>query len=105
GCFLAGCDYGQPTSSVLGVRFPRGSLAALDHARRGFVPAGAPSLPVHPTQLYEAAIGLVAAALATLSLRTTSRRDGRAFATFLALYALGRFLLEWMRGDEERGQA
>ena len=62
GCFLAGCDYGLPTALPWGVRFPPGSLAAVDHARRGFVPRGAPSLPVHPTQLYEAALGLVGAA-------------------------------------------
>jgi phosphatidylglycerol:prolipoprotein diacylglycerol transferase len=104
GCFLAGCDYGQPTASALGVRFPRGSLAAIDHAHRGFVPPGAPSLPVHPTQLYEAALGLCAGALAGVCLRGT-RRDGRAFATFLAVYAPGRFLIELLRGDQERGHA
>jgi phosphatidylglycerol:prolipoprotein diacylglycerol transferase len=104
GCFLAGCDYGQPTASAFGVRFPRGSLAALDHAHHGFVPAGAPSLPVHPTQLYEAALGLLAGGLAGLCLRD-SRRDGRAFATFLAVYAPGRFLIELLRGDQDRGQA
>ena len=42
GCFIAGCDYGLPTAHACGVRFPPGSLAALDHARRGFVPPGAP---------------------------------------------------------------
>jgi prolipoprotein diacylglyceryltransferase len=104
GCFLAGCDYGLPTASVLGVRFPRGSLAAIDHARRGFVPAGSPSLPVHPTQLYEAALGLLAAALAALVL-ARGRRDGRAFAMFLAVYAAGRFAIELLRGDQDRGHA
>jgi prolipoprotein diacylglyceryltransferase len=104
GCFLAGCDYGLPTALPWGVRFPPGSLAALDHARRGFVPRGAPSLPVHPTELYEVAVGLLAAALSAIpALR--GRRDGRAFATFLATYAAGRFALEFLRGDQERGQA
>ncbi|MEA2697898.1 MAG: hypothetical protein QOI66_2169 [Myxococcales bacterium] len=104
GCFIEGCDYGMPTGSVLGVRFPRGSLAALDHARRGFVPHGAASLPVHPTQLYEAALGLVAAALAALALRR-GRRDGAAFATFLGIYSIGRFAIECLRGDQDRGHA
>jgi phosphatidylglycerol:prolipoprotein diacylglycerol transferase len=104
GCFLAGCDYGQPTASFLGVRFPPGSLAALDHARRGFVPRGAPSLPVHPTQLYEAALGLLAAALAIVPL-ARGKRDGRAFAVFLLVYAVGRFLIELLRGDGDRGSA
>jgi len=104
GCFLAGCDYGLPTAHPWGVRFPPGSLAALDHARRGFIPPGAPSLPVHPTQLYEAALGLLAAALAALPI-ARGRRDGRAFAVFLGVYAAGRFALEFLRGDQDRGHA
>jgi prolipoprotein diacylglyceryltransferase len=104
GCFLAGCDYGRPTARPWGVRFPRGSLAALDHARRGFVPHGAPSLPVHPTQLYEAALGLAAAALAAIPL-ARGRRDGLAFTVFLASYAAGRFAIEILRGDDLRGHA
>ena len=104
GCFLAGCDYGLPTAHAWGVRFPPGSLAALDHARRGFVPRGAASLPVHPTQLYEAAVGLLGAALAARVVRR-GRRDGRAFATFLGIYASGRFVIELVRGDQDRGHA
>ena len=107
GCFLAGCDYGLPTAQAWGVRFPPGSLAALEHARRGFIPPGAPSLPVHPTQLYEAALGLLAAALAFLALLLSTRghRDGRAFAVFLGVYAAGRFAIEFLRGDQDRGHA
>lgn len=104
GCFLAGCDYGLPTAHLWGVRFPVGSIAALDHLRRGFVPRGAPSLPVHPTQLYEAALGLLAGGLAAIPL-ARGRRDGRAFAVFLGVYAAGRFAIEFLRGDRDRGEA
>jgi prolipoprotein diacylglyceryltransferase len=104
GCFLAGCDYGLPTAHAWGVRFPPGSLAALDHARRGFVPHGAPSLPVHPTELYEVAVGLLAAVLAAVPVMQ-GRRDGRAFAMFLGAYAVGRFAIEFLRGDPDRGLA
>ena len=104
GCFLAGCDYGLPTAHAWGVRFPVGSLAALEHARRGFIPPGTPSLPVHPTQLFEAALGLLAAALAVIPI-ARGRRDGRAFAVFLGVYAAGRFAIEFLRGDLERGFA
>ena len=104
GCFLSGCDYGRPTASIWGVRFPPGSLAAIDHLRRGFVPAGAPSLPVHPTQLYEAAVGLVAGLAAAFPI-ARGRRDGTAFATFLSIYAAGRFAIELLRGDQDRGAA
>lgn len=102
GCFLAGCDYGRPTAGPLGVRFPPGSLAAMDHYQRGFIRGDAPSLPVHPTELYEAAVGLMACAAALAMLRTR-RRDGSAFAAFLAIYATGRFALEFLRGDLGRG--
>jgi prolipoprotein diacylglyceryltransferase len=102
GCFLSGCDYGVPTASLLGVRFPAGSLAAIDHAARGFVPMGRPSLPVHPTQLYEALLGGVAALVAAQR-RRGGRRDGSAFLLWVSLYAAGRFLLEFLRGDVTRG--
>jgi prolipoprotein diacylglyceryltransferase len=102
GCFLEGCDYGRPTSSIVGVRFPAGSLAADAHAAHGWVPAGAPSLPVHPTELYEAGVGLLATAIAFVWLRR-GRRDGAAITAWLATYAVGRFLLELLRGDVERG--
>lgn len=102
GCFIAGCDYGVPTALPWAVRFPPGSLAALEHVRRGFVPPGAPSLPVHPTQIYEACLGLVGAAGASLWLRR-GRRDGTAFTVFVAVYALGRFAIELVRGDNNRG--
>jgi prolipoprotein diacylglyceryltransferase len=104
GCFIAGCDYGVPTSRPWGVRFPPGSLAALDHAHRGWVPRGAASLPVHPTELYEAALGLLAALAAGVALRC-GRRPGRGFAAFLAVYAAGRFAIELLRGDAGRGRA
>jgi len=104
GCFLAGCDYGLPTARAWGVRFPPGSLAALEHARRGFVPRGASSLPVHPTQLYEVAVGLLAAVLSAVTV-LRGRRDGRAFAMFLGTYSIGRFAIEFLRGDPDRGFA
>ncbi|WP_437637683.1 prolipoprotein diacylglyceryl transferase [Sorangium sp. So ce854] len=102
GCFLAGCDYGRVTAGALGVRFPAGSPAADDHAAAGWVPLGAPSLPVHATQLYEAALGPLASAIAALWL-ARGHRDGRAFGTWLALYAAGRFSIELLRGDAGRG--
>lgn len=102
GCFLAGCDYGVPTAGPTGLRFPPGSLAAVDHAQRGWVPLGFPSLPVHPTELYEAALGLVGAAVAALVLRRRPR-DGSAWLAFLAVYGLGRFVIELWRGDATRG--
>jgi prolipoprotein diacylglyceryltransferase len=103
GCFLEGCDYGRTTALPWGVRFPPGSLAASAHARLGWVPEGAFSLPVHPTELYESALGLVALALALPVLLRRPARDGRAFAVWMGVYAAGRFALEGLRADADRG--
>lgn len=102
GCFLEGCDFGRPTASWLGVRFPAGSLAAEAHLHAGWIPAGAPSLPVHPTELYESALGLVAMLLALIPIRR-GFRNGTAFAVWVTTYASGRFLIELLRGDVDRG--
>lgn len=57
------------------------------------------SKPVHPTQLYSAADGILLAAF-LLALTPYCRRDGEIFAAFLAIYAVTRFLLEIIRTDE-----
>ena len=106
GCFLAGCDYGKVTALPWAVRFPAHSPAWQDHVDAGLVAAGrAGSLPVHPTQLYEAALGLVIAgvALAAARRRWAQRGDGRVFALAAAMYALGRLAIEDLRGDAGRG--
>jgi prolipoprotein diacylglyceryltransferase len=106
GCFLAGCDYGQVTDSALAIRFPAGSPAHSAHVAAGWLPAyRAESLPVHPTQLYEASLGLALALICLLVARTAwaRRRDGRVFAVLLAGYAIGRIAVEALRGDAGRG--
>lgn len=105
GCFLAGCDYGQISSVPWAVRFPRGTGAWRDHVAHGLVPASRDlSLPVHPTQLYEAALGLVIATLAWAHNRKAARiGSGRVFLAAAALYALVRLGIENLRGDEARG--
>jgi prolipoprotein diacylglyceryltransferase len=97
GCFLEGCCFGKPTASILGVRFPPGSPVANWHAAAGWVPPNAWSLPVHPTQLYEAGLGIVATVLARIAWRRAAHRPGFAFMTWLATYATGRVILESFR--------
>jgi prolipoprotein diacylglyceryltransferase len=106
GCFLAGCDYGKVTSVAWAVRFPAGSPAWHDHVAAGLVSADrAESLPVHPTELYEAALGVVIAVvvLCVARLRWSRRGDGRVFLVAAAVYAVGRILIEALRGDAGRG--
>jgi phosphatidylglycerol:prolipoprotein diacylglycerol transferase len=101
GCFLAGCCYGTPTSSIFGVSFPRQSPVFSAHVQAGlisFYDAHA-SLPVHPTQLYTIMFALVAFATACVLLRRTEGRDGQVFALFFASYGVWRLLLFPLRAD------
>jgi phosphatidylglycerol:prolipoprotein diacylglycerol transferase len=101
GCLLAGCCYGAPTESPLGLSFPRHSPAWDKHLAEHRISelAGA-SLPVHATQLYEA----VAAGLICLWTWRRYRRglayDGQNFFHFMFLYAAFRFAVEYLRADD-----
>jgi phosphatidylglycerol:prolipoprotein diacylglycerol transferase len=104
GCFFAGCCFGAPTVSGLGVVFPPGSDAAVAQAKVGLIASRALwSRPVHPTQLYESAGALALAALIAFVVRPRQRRDGDSFLVFCIGYAMLRFALEFLRADERGG--
>jgi phosphatidylglycerol:prolipoprotein diacylglycerol transferase len=86
GCFFAGCCYGKETSLPWRVIFKNPeSLARLN-------------VPLHPTQLYDAANGLALFFLLSwMEKRKTF--DGQIFLFFLFLYSLMRFFIEIFRGD------
>jgi len=86
GCFLAGCCYGKETSLPWAVVFRNpDSLARLN-------------VPLHPTQLYDAANGL--ALFFFLSwMEKRKSFDGQIFWLFVFLYSITRFLVEIFRGD------
>ncbi len=108
GCFLVNDDYGRPSSLPWGVRFPRGlppSTAANLQQQFGIpVPAGTDPnavLAVHPTQLYEVAIMLVAFAI-LWRLRTKDRPTGWLFGVYLVLAGVERFFVEIVRAKDDR---
>lgn len=97
GCFLNGDDFGTVTSVLWAVQFPPGTEAYAAHLNRGLIEAGASlSLPVHPTQLYHSAAGLVLFLLLT---RWQGTWSGSRVALAMAGYGLLRFTIEWFRGD------
>ena len=102
GCFLGGCDFGRPSALPWAVAFPPASLAAEAHVQLGWVRSGAPSLNVHPTQLYEAGFGFLSAAVMAFLLANGVWR-GRLAGVWIALYAVFRFGNELLRGDTDRG--
>ena len=103
GCFFAGCCYGVPTESFLGLRFPSSSVAfkALHRLDPSLV-ADAHTVPLVPVQLLEAGGELV---IFLILLRVLHRRPplGTLFFGYIGLYALLRFTLEIWRFDPERG--
>ncbi|HUL59770.1 MAG TPA: prolipoprotein diacylglyceryl transferase [Anaeromyxobacteraceae bacterium] len=110
GCFAAGCCWGDVCRSGVpwAVKFPEESLAYQTFAGRAnpgafLAAAGHTTLPLHPTQLYEAFGELAIFAVLVLWVRPRKRFHGEVLATWLALYAVLRTVVELFRGDVERG--
>lgn len=80
GCFFNGCCYGKLCTLPWAVKFPE-----LGHA-------------VHPTQLYEAVFDF--ALFFFLTRRYEKKRfEGEVAALYFSLYAVARFLVEFVRDD------
>jgi phosphatidylglycerol:prolipoprotein diacylglycerol transferase len=57
-----------------------------------------PSLPVHPTELYDAVNNVLLYLLLAWLFRR-KKFDGQVFATYLVGYAITRTIMEYFRGD------
>ena len=101
GCFFFGCCYGRESACACAVAFPRHSPAWTAQVGAGLINSSAPaSLPVLPTQLFEAAALLcLFAALMFVFLRSWKRRPGFTTGCYLAGYACIRFCIEFLRDD------
>jgi phosphatidylglycerol---prolipoprotein diacylglyceryl transferase len=94
GCFMAGDDYGSPTDLPWAVSFTDADAAQI---------GGAPlSVPLHPVQLYES---LFCFLLFFFLVRKSKHKkfEGQLILTYSLLYAAGRFMIEFVRGDMDRG--
>jgi phosphatidylglycerol:prolipoprotein diacylglycerol transferase len=91
GCLLNGCCYGRACALPWAIRFPEGNAA------------GAPTTPVHPTEIYESLLNLcLYAALAWLFRRKNF--EGQVFGVYLVSYAVLRSFVELFRGDYPANQ-
>lgn len=100
GCFAGGCCYGKPTGSAIGVAFGPKSLAFNDLTDA--LPANATAtMPLHPTQLYEAG-GELLIFVWLLWLGRRKRFDGQVLLAYLFAYPVLRTLVEVFRGDASR---
>jgi phosphatidylglycerol---prolipoprotein diacylglyceryl transferase len=82
GCFLVGDDYGRATDLPWAVAFPKGLPPT--------------TVPVHPTQLYEA-VGLAVIAGLLLRWRHRGVSDAAVFARYLVCAGSLRFAIEFVR--------
>ena len=107
GCFLINDDYGIPTTLPWGVRFPLGlppsTVGNLARMHVSFPPGANPIevVPVHPTQVYETALMLLAFTL-LWKLRTHRHALGWRFGVYLLLAGIERFFVEMVRAKDDR---
>ncbi|PIR65909.1 MAG: prolipoprotein diacylglyceryl transferase [Candidatus Omnitrophica bacterium CG_4_9_14_0_2_um_filter_43_12] len=80
GCFLNGCCFGKPTDNFFGVVFPGASCA------------------VHPTQIYSS-LALLFLYIALRFLQSKNLKEGTVLISYFMFYAVIRFMLEFLRGD------
>jgi phosphatidylglycerol:prolipoprotein diacylglycerol transferase len=107
GCFLVGDDYGMPTDLPWGVKFPVGLPPTTAGELRAFGAEVPPDLPadtllaVHPTQLYETGLALIIWTIGR-GMLGRSLAKGTTASTVLALLALERFGIEFLRAKDDR---
>ena len=108
GCWAVGDDYGKPWNGPLAVMFPNGAPATTAetmvqqfHAQ---IPAGTPPyalVAVHPTQLYETALGGVMFAI-LWRFRKHGHQEGWLFGMYCVLAGIERFIIEFFRAKDDR---
>ena len=109
GCFLVGDDWGRPTDSWVGIRFPMGTppttVTQIEQLGIAVDPALVEEygqvVPVHPTQLYE--VGLSTLIFFVLwRIRGHKHRRGWLFMLWLVMAGIERFLVEFLRAKDDR---
>jgi len=95
GCFAAGCCYGKPTDHFWGVIFTNPLANSVSETPL--------NVRLEPTQLIEAAAEFFNFLLLTWLLKR-KKFDGQVFGSFMILYGVERFFIEFLRGDNGRGE-
>lgn len=90
GCLLAGCCYGKETDSPLSITFHTSDFAPNDVA-------------LIPTQIYSSILDFLNCIVLCLIARY-AKKERTVSGCYLIFYSTGRFILEFFRGDLERGR-
>jgi phosphatidylglycerol:prolipoprotein diacylglycerol transferase len=107
GCFLVNDDYGIPSTLPWAMKFPEGlpptTVANLKQMHVAFPVDADPFqvVAVHPTQIYETALMLLAFAW-LWRLRDHRHGVGWRFGVYLVLAGAERFLIEMVRAKDDR---
>ena len=95
GCFSAGCCYGKPTNHFWGVVFTNPLANSVSGTPLG--------VRIEPTQLIEAAAEFINFLFLTWLL-PRKKFDGQVWGTFMILYGIERYFIEFLRDDPGRGE-
>lgn len=95
GCFMAGDDFGKPA--------PHSHFSVIFTSQYAHQMSQTPlGVPLYPVQLFESALTLIIF-LVLIGFYRHKKRDGQIFVMYLMMYAVARFVLEYYRGDMDRG--
>lgn len=89
GCFLAGCCYGMEMDCPISITFTDSAYAPNN-------------VPLFPTQLASSAFDFVHFAVLCILFKY-NKKPGKIGAFYLIFYSIGRFVIEFFRGDIGRG--
>lgn len=90
-CFMNGDAFGSPTGSDFGLVYPPGTFAYDTYG----------SQPLWPAEVWEGQWDMIVLVLLLL-IRMRGVPTGYVFLLYNILYSIGRFMLEFLRGDSER---
>lgn len=92
GCFFGGCCFGGVTDGPFGVVFPAGS-----HAAHLYPGENGASLPLYPTQLFEACFEFLLFLTMVIFRKKISKYN---LGIYAIAYGIFRFFIEFLRGDD-----
>ena len=108
GCWAVGDDYGRPWDGPLAVAFPDGAPpSTVANLTQQFGLKDYADLPasqvlaVHPTQLYETAMGMIMFAI-LWRMRDHKHANGWLFGVYCVLAGIERFIVEFFRAKDDR---
>lgn len=90
GCLLAGCCYGRETDSAFSITFHDSAYAPNEVA-------------LIPTQILSSGLDFLHFFILLYFVKKWKKKDGQVTGLYFMLYSAGRFILEYFRGDLERG--